>query len=101
MRCSCRRRAQASENVCTGASDADAEIKGWVFRLDELGQVDVEIKTAPGAWDDSPWVSGRILKINGDTLLDASPGKVPLDKLDEIERFIDQMLAAFARSTAQ
>jgi hypothetical protein len=92
----CCRRSVLGQLACSGATDADGEIKGWVRRLDELAQIDVEVKTAPGTWDDSRWVSGRILKINGDALLVASPGKFLPDKLNEIERFIDRLLAAFA-----
>lgn len=81
--------------ICTGSNDADAKITGRVLRLDQLAQIDIEVKTAPGVWDDSPWMSGRILKIDGDTLFDATPGKFAPDKLEQVDRFIDRVLAAF------
>lgn len=81
--------------TCTGSNDADAHITGRIFRVDQLTQMDVEVKTAPGVWDDSPWVSGRILKIDGDTLLDASPGKFAPATLEQVDEFIDRVLAAF------
>ncbi len=80
---------------CTGKSDADAEIKGWVLRLDRAVQIDVEIKAAPAPWDDRPWASGRILRINGNELLDATPGVPYRDKREAIEEFIDLVLAVF------
>lgn len=86
--------------ACTGSTDADAEIQGWVLRLDQVAQIDIDVKLAPGAWDDYPWVSGRVLKINGDPLLDASPGKFVPDKLAGIEEFIDRVLVLHAGTTA-
>jgi len=80
----------------TGLEDSNAEITGWLIRLDDVTKLEIDVETAPGDWDDSSWVSGRILEINADTVLDASPGKFSPAKLDEIERFIDEVLAADA-----
>ncbi|MGV0159877.1 hypothetical protein ACRU3B_10615 [Mycobacterium colombiense] len=83
--------------ACTGTRDDDAEIKGWILRLAEVAQIDIEVQAVPGTWDDSPWDSGRILKIDGNTLLDASPaGGALRDKRAEIEQFIDRVLDTFA-----
>jgi hypothetical protein len=67
--------------ACTGESDADADISGWVLRLDEIKQIDIDVRVVPtGQRGDSPGISGRILKINGNTLVDASPGLQLPDK---------------------
>jgi hypothetical protein len=86
---------------CTGLTDADAEtqINGLVLRLDGVARIDIDVKIGPAEWgfnEDGPRDSGRILRINGETLLDASPGSALPDKRAEIEQFIDQVLAAFA-----
>lgn len=81
---------------CTGNTDGDAKIQGWVLRLDDVAQIDIDVKVVPGDWDDSPGVSGRVLKVKGNALVDASPRSALPEKLDEIEQFIDQILGVFA-----
>jgi hypothetical protein len=81
---------------CTGSTDADAGVQGWLLRLDGLPRIDLEVKVHRGKWEDSRGTSGRILTINGDKLLDASLGLQLPDKRAEIEAFIDLVLAAYA-----
>jgi hypothetical protein len=50
----------------------------------------------PDQWDDSQATTGRILSINGDKILDASPDLQLPDKRVEIEEFIDRVLAVYA-----
>ncbi len=45
--------------------------------------------------NDRPGTSGRILKVDGNTLIDASPGHYAPDKCAEIEEFIDRVLAIY------
>jgi hypothetical protein len=69
-----------------------------VLRLGDVARLDIDVKVVldrPGPRGENPGVSGRILKINAHTL-DASPNSALPDKLEEIERFIDQLLAVFA-----
>ncbi len=87
--------------ACTGTTDFDAVIQGSVIRLDDVTQIDIEVTTAPQLgrqWDAGPGVFGWILKIGGNTVLDASPSSVPYpDKRAEIEEFIDRILAVFTQ----
>jgi hypothetical protein len=87
--------------TCTGENDGNAQINGWVLRLDDVAKIDLEVDVViKGPWDDSPGVSGRVLKLNGGTLLSASPHTARLpDKLAEIDQFIDRILAIFASRT--
>jgi hypothetical protein len=82
--------------TCTGTNDADAEVKGGVIRLDHIGQIDVEVKIEPDESLQGVGRSGRVLKVDGNLLLSAAPGIADLDKLAEIEAFIDTVLAAHA-----
>jgi hypothetical protein len=82
--------------ACTGSTDADAAVSGWVLRLDDVGQIDIDVKIQRGRFEDDSGMSGRVLKIDGNMLLDASPGRLLPDKLAEIEVFIDRILAEYA-----
>jgi hypothetical protein len=82
--------------TCTGETDSDAEVKGWVLRLDHIGHIDIEIKIASDEPPEDVSRSGRVLRIDGNPLLGAAPGTADLDKLEEIETFIDAVLAAHA-----
>jgi hypothetical protein len=82
----------------TGTTDTNAEISGVMFRLDDIAQLDIEVKIKPiaGGWSDDPGASCRELKINGDALFDPSPFVLYPDKREEMEQFIDQVLDAYA-----
>jgi hypothetical protein len=82
--------------TCTGASDSDAEVKGWVLRLDHIGHIDVEVKIECDEALQDVGRSGRVLKVDGNSLLSAVPSMSDPDKLAEIEAFIDAVLAAHA-----
>jgi hypothetical protein len=81
--------------ACVGVTDEDAEIQGWAIRLDGVSRIDIEVRVIRGDGDD-PDESGRILKIDGNILLDATPGSAHSAKLTQIEQFIDQVLGVFA-----
>lgn len=84
---------------CTGSTDADARVQGWLLRLDGPPRIDLEVKIVivqPDQCDDSQATTGRILSINGDKILDASPDLQLPDKRAEIEEFIDRVLAVYA-----
>jgi hypothetical protein len=81
---------------CAGSTDTEAGVQGWLLRLDALPQIDIEVKIYRGQWEDGPGTTGRILKINGNTILDASPGLHLSDKRAEIEQFIDRVLAVYS-----
>lgn len=82
--------------TCTGANDADAEVKGWVLRLDHIGHIDVEVKIECDEPLQDVGRSGRLLKVDGNLLLGAAPSTADLGKLAETEAFIDAVLAAHA-----
>jgi hypothetical protein len=82
--------------TCTGVNDSDAEVKGWVLRLDHIGHIDVEVRIECDDPLQEVGRSGRVLKIDGNPLLVAAPGAADVGKLAEIEAFIDAVLAAHA-----
>ena len=82
--------------TCTGVNDSDAEVKGWVLRLDHIGHIDVEVKIECDEPVQDVGRSGRVLKVDGNPFLSAAPGTADLGKLAEIEAFIDAVLAAHA-----
>jgi hypothetical protein len=86
-----------------GITDADLEnqqITGVVRRLDHTRSVNLTVAVncdnARGKTTDS----GRRLTIgptdSPEVVLDASPGRFPIDKRVQIEHFIDELLTAFA-----
>lgn len=89
------------ELSCQGVTDEEAAIEGRLIRLTELSTIKVAIGVE---YDDFTRVSriGRVLTIevsDGDQIiLDATPRSAPSEQLAATERFIAELLAAYARA---
>lgn len=84
---------------CTGITDDDARISGEILQLDHLVSVKLNVAVRYDRFNNVS-DSGRVLAIedfeSGHFTFDASPQHFNSEKRDEIERFIDQVLAALA-----
>jgi hypothetical protein len=64
--------------ACTGSYDADADISGWVLRLDDVAQIDIDVNVVidhPGPWGDGH--KGALLPHNIKTSIECRLGGEP------------------------